>query len=437
MFERELQRKITDFRELGIPDYIPREGTVHIVDRMVSTIVGARRAGKSFRAIQVADELRQKGFVQSTNQICAVDFDNPILANMSAADLVEIQSTFLKLSPEADQHTPIVFILDEIHQVPGWETYVVDLSRNPKWKVIVTGSSSKLLRDDLATGLRGKAISSVLYPLGLREFLRFKSFDLPAESTKGRADILRHFEEYLAWGGYPAIADVEPHTKEAVLRQYFDTMILKDIVQRYSVSRPRQCIQLYNYLLSNMAKPFTLKSCYQYLREAGFATSRDSIREYINWAEDSWLLFAVPIYSQSQKEQARNYRKLYCIDWALAMRNSLVWDGSMSRALENMVFLHLRRSYSRVHYYLTRSKRQEVDFIALDDRGKPALAVQVCMELLDRDTIQRELRPLLDTARYFGIKENLIITRNDEREFHEGDVLVRSVPAWKWMMCQD
>ena len=141
----------------------------------------------------------------------------------------------------------------------------------------------------------------------------------------------------------------------------------------------------------------------------------------------------MPIYSRSHKEQERNYRKIYCIDWALAMRNSLVWNGSLSRALENMVFLHLRRRYSRVYYYRTRTKRQEVDFLALDDRGQPALAVQVCMELTERETRKRELEPLLTVARYFGTRENLIITRNQEEDLRDEGIAVRVVPAWKWM----
>ena len=176
MFDEELQRKISDFRELGIPRYVEREHPVHLADRMVSTIVGARRAGKSFRALQVADELIAQGRIGNTRHICHVDFDNPILATMSAGELGQIQNAFLKLTPECDQKSSLVFVLDEIHKIKGWEDYVIDLSRNPNWKVIVTGSSSKLLRDEIATELRGKSVASTVYPLSFREFLKFKGF---------------------------------------------------------------------------------------------------------------------------------------------------------------------------------------------------------------------------------------------------------------------
>lgn len=434
MVEREIERKIEDFKSLGIPKYIPREGRLQLVENMVSTVIGARRAGKSFRVLQAADEMIRQQVVRSIDQVCLMDFDNPVLSNMKAPDLPLIQNTFLKLNPEFELNTPLLFILDEIHKVPGWEEYVIDLSRNPNWKVIVTGSSSKLLKYDIATELRGKAISSTVYPLSFVEFLRFKDFRYKTSSTKGQAEARRMFDEYLKWGSYPAMANLEEYTKEALLREYFDTMILKDIIQRYDVSKPKQCIHLYNYLLSNISKAHTLQSAFQYLKQSGFSTSRDSVRGYIHWAQDSWLLFTVPIYSNSLKEQERNYKKIYAIDWALANKNSLVWDGSYSRALENMVFVHLYQRWHRVHYYLTRKKRQEVDFIAVDSHGHPVMALQVCIDISERDTVKRELEAIVTTAKYFGIQENLIVTYNQEKDFHEEGISVKAIPAWKWML---
>lgn len=434
MLEQEIERKIADFKELGIPKFIPRESGVQLVDNMVSTVIGARRAGKSFRVLQVAEELIAQNVLKSIHQVCIMDFDNPVLSNMKAPELKLIQNTFLKLNPEIEVNTDLLFIMDEIHKIPGWEEYVIDLSRNPNWKVVVTGSSSKLLKHDIATELRGKAISSTIYPLSFSEFLKFKNLKYRPMSTKGQAETRRLFDEYLRWGAFPAIPNVEEYTKEALLREYFDTMILKDIIQRYDISKPRQCIFLYNYLLSNISKAHTLQSAFRYLKQSGFNTSRDTVREYINWAEDSWLLFIVPIYSDSIKEQDRNYKKIYAIDWALANKNSIVWDGSYSQALENMVFIHLYRNWHRVHYYLTRKKRKEVDFIAVDSSGHPIMAVQVCMDISQVETLKRELESIVTTARYFGIKENLIVTYNQEKDFKENGISVKAIPAWKWML---
>ena len=438
MIEHEIERKIGDFRDLGFPDYIPRYGRIHFVDNMVSSVIGARRAGKSFRLLQEASEWVKRKKITSINRVCWLDFDNPILSGIKANELSLIQDTFLKLNPDIDLKTPLLFLLDEIHKVKGWEEYVIDLSRNPNWKVVVSGSSSKMLKHDITTELRGKAISTTLYPLSFAEFLKFKKFKFNHQpgSTKGQAEVRRLFDEYLKWGAYPAVANMDEYLREPVLREYFDTMILKDIIQRYNVSRPQQCIQLYRYLLSNISKGHTLQSAYRYLKQSGFNTSKDAIRNYIEWAKDSWLLFSVPIFSDSRKDQERNYKKIYAIDWALANKNSQVWDGGQSRALENMVFLHLYRNQHRVHYYLTRKKRQEVDFVVVDSNGNPALAVQVCLDITQEETLQRELEGLSTTANYFKTKDNLIITYNQERDFSINGVHIKAVPAWKWMLEQ-
>ena len=434
MVEQEIERKIEDFRELGIQKYIPREGRLQLVDSMVSTVIGSRRAGKSFRTLQATEELVAQQVIRSIDQVCLLDFDNPVLSSMKSTDLNLIQNTFLKLNPEFELNTPLLFVLDEIHKIAGWEEYVIDLSRNPNWKVIVTGSSSKLLKHDIATELRGKAISSTVYPLSFIEFLKFKEFRYKTSSTKGQAEARRLFDEYLKWGAYPAIAKAEEYTKEELLREYFDTMVLKDIIQRYNVGKPRQCIHMYHYLLSNISKAHTLQSAFRYLKQCGFSTSRDAVREYIHWAKDSWLLFKVSLFSSSLKKQERNYKKIYAIDWALAAKNSLIWDNSYSRPLENLVFIHLYQRWHRVHYYLTRKKRQEVDFIAVDTNGYPAMAVQVCTDISQPDTLKRELESIITTARYFRIKENFIVTYNQEQDFQEEGVSVKAIPAWKWML---
>ncbi len=433
MLDGEIERKIEDFRELGFPTYVPRHEPLLMAPRMVSTVIGARRVGKSYRVLQAGDEMISGGRIDDISRVCHLDFDNPILSGMKANELGLIQNTFLKITPNADTRTPLLFILDEIHKIEGWENYVIDLSRNTNWQVVVTGSSSKLLRQDIATELRGKAISTSILPLSFKEFMDFKGFRHRKGSTKGQAELRRLFDEYLRWGGYPAIVACDNRIKEALLREYYDTMILKDIIQRHNISKPRQCMQLYGHLLSNIAKPHTLQSAYRYLKGCGYQTSRDSIREYLEWAQDAWLLFIVPILSDSSKEQERNIKKLYAIDWALANKNSLSWDGTDSRAFENTIYLHLKRQFHRVHYYLTRKRRQELDFICIDERGCPAMCVQACMDISDADTLKRELDPLIASAAYFRTKENFIITYNQEAAFKESGVSVMAVPAWKWL----
>ena len=433
MIKEEIIKKIEDFRELGIDHYFRRESEINIIEKSVSTIIGSRRSGKSYRMYQIIDDLISESFINSIEQVCILDFDNPIFANMKSSELLKIEETFLYLNPEYTLKTPLLFIFDEIHKIKGWEDYVINLSRNGNWKVFITGSSSKLLKNDIATELRGKSITSEVYPLSFKEFLLFNNIEKITFSTRGKAQIQNLFEEYLKWGSFPIIPKTAIRYRSSVLREYFDTMILNDILQRYNVSNPKQCIKLYNYLLSNIAKPYTVKSAYKFIKSQNMSISVDAINKYIDYAQDAFLIFSVPIFTDSLKLESRNYKKLYCIDWGIANHNSLNWDGYYSRAFENMIYIHLKRKYKDVRYYLTQKARREVDFIISDDYAKPIMAIQASMSIDSKETLKREVTALIKTATYFNIKENFIITNNNEQIIKENGITINVMPAYKFL----
>ncbi|MEI7901712.1 MAG: ATP-binding protein [bacterium] len=434
MVTSELERKFADFRETGFPPHVRRDGAIHMVNHSVSVLAGARRVGKSFYAMQAAEDLIASRVIPDMSHVCHVDFDNPVFASMTADVLPRIQSLFLKQNPSFTLRTPLVFVLDEIHRVSGWEDYVIDLSRNPSWRVIVTGSSARLLSKEIATSLRGKSITTKISPLTFREFLRFKKLDPDGKSTRQTATIRAAFDEYLRCGSFPAIPNTPDFSKAALLHEYYDTMLLRDIIQRHTIRAADDCVALYTYLLSCMAKPFTAKSAHTYLSHAGHKTGREAIASYIGFAEDAWMLQTVPLYTDSPSQALRNYRKTYAIDWALATCNSATWDGSFSRAFENMIHSELTRRFPRVRYALTRETRKEVDFLADDSQGQPALAAQVSLDISDPDTLVREVTPLLAVARYHHTPETLIITYADERVIRQDGVTIRVVPAWRWLL---
>ena len=436
MYLQEIDRVLNDFWELGFPDFLPRCGEIIIIENMISTIVGARRVGKSTRVLQYAKEQLLAGNIESVRQIVWVDFDNPILAEIDCSKLHLIEESVLKNNPEFDLKTKMIFIFDEIHKVAGWENYCIQLSRNQNRTVLVTGSSSKLLRDEISTELRGKSISTRLYGLSFSEYLDFNNIK-QSQSTKGIALKRKAFDEYLHWGAFPALTRINDKFKVPLLREYFDTMMLRDLIQRYRVSKPDVCIKLIRYLLSNISKPHTLKSSYEYLKSCNFHTSRDSVRSYINYAEDSFLLHSVPIFSDSLKDRENNYKKIYCVDWMLAVRNSSVWDGSFSRAFENMVYIELLRRGKIVHYYLTRSKREEIDFVVTGENGKIESLIQASINISNKYTLERELRPLISSSKYFNVTSVMLITYDAEKKIELDGVVVNVIPAWKWFLYAD
>ena len=230
------------------------------------------------------------------------------------------------------------------------------------------------------------------------------------------------------------MSQLDEKLRDTILNEYFDTMLLKDIIERYNVSKPQQCVYLLRFLLSNISKPFTQSSAYEALKSTGMPTSKDSVADYIDWARDSFLCYTIPLLSGSIKEQTRNYQKLYAIDWALSSANNWVWDGRHSRSLENMVFLQLLRSGKKINYYLTREKRQEIDFVVSNNNGKVEYLIQACWSLSDKTVVKRETEPLSIAMEYFGLSEATIVTSNESDEIKLGPGTIKAVPAWKWLL---
>lgn len=430
----ELTRKFFEFRESERLVYTPREFEINIAPQMVCTLIGARRSGKSYRLIQVIDLAIADRAIKGYNQVCYVDFDNPVLSLMQVHQFAEIPLRFMKINEGFGNNTPILFIFDEIQKINGWEQFVIELSRNPRWYVYVTGSSSRMMRGDISTSLRGKAVSTEVYPFSFSEFLAHQQVDSESRSSTGVAAILRMFDQYLQWGGFPVIPSLDERMRDIILKEYFSTMILKDIIERYNVSRPQQCIYMLRYLLSNIAKPFTQSSAYEAIKSAGMTTSKDAVADYLEWARDAFLCYTIPMFSGSMKEQNRNYLKLYAVDWALSSANNWVWDGMYTRSLENMVYIHLMRLGKKINYYLTREKRQEIDFVVSDTKGKVEQLIQVCWSLADSKVSKRETEPLYKTMEYFGLKESLIITMNESNIIDAGNGKIKVVPAWQWLL---
>ena len=428
----EIERVLSDFWELGFIPSKPRDGEILVAHQMISVVAGVRRGGKSTRVLQYAEELINKGKLPSIKHVIWIDFDNPILAMLKAAELQLIEQAVQRLNPSFEINTPLLFIFDEIHKIEGWENYVIQLSRNPNRQVVVTGSSSKLLKDDIATELRGKSITTTMYPLSFKEFLGFHEISI-GSSTRAIADITRCFDQYLKWGAFPALHHIIDAFKPQLLREYFNTMMLRDIIQRYNISKPQQCTKLLGYYFSNMAKPHTLKASYEYIKSAGLPTSRDALRSYTEIAEDSYMLYSIPMFSKSLKEKERNYSKIYPIDWGLAQHTSPVWDGYLSRALETMVFIELKRKGFSVNYYLTRKDRKEIDFV-VSKHGQVIALIQVSMDISNLKTFEREIAPLLSAAKYFNPAKIYILQMADSRIIDAEGIQIEVVPVWKWLL---
>ena len=294
-------------------------------------------------------------------------------------------------------------------------------------KVLITGSSSKLLTKEVATSMGGRNLSYNVFPLSFREFLIFKNFELQESySSSEKSLLLNYFGEYLNFGAYPEVV-LFPNEREKIITDIFDTAIFKDVLDRHKIRNSSLMKNLIKALLS--AKEFSVNKFYNYLKSQQVESSKDALYKYLGYLEDAFFVFTLNKFSLSYKKSEQSLPKIYFVDNGLLKTNGIDDKG---RLLENLVFLELLRREKDIAYYQTPTKN-EVDFLIKKGKKVEQL-IQVCYDLSDFQTLDREMRSLILASEEFKSGSLLILTNNEEKEVIFQKKKIKFIPVWKWML---
>ncbi|MFC1462366.1 ATP-binding protein [Verrucomicrobiota bacterium] len=427
---------LLDFQSRPHPRLTPRELRLDFVRDMSLCVVGARRAGKTYRTYQfIADHIAQGADPEC---VCRVQFNDHRLGGLTRESLSRIDEAYYALFPARQRKDSVLFVFDEIHRVAGWEDYVLYLLDEPTHRVLITGSTSRLLEGDIASGLRGKNFCRVLYPFSFSEFTRHYGAEPDVVSGVGQSHLRSLLDRYIEQGGYPGLLDLDRTMHVELLQSYWDTMLLRDVIEAHPNDNINIAVLTHfaQALMSRIGCPVTVRSIIESMQGAGLRFTAETIYRYLRFLEEPFLVFTAPIYSPSEKVRNRNYSKVYAIDWALGNAVAPAGGVDVMRRFENLVYLDLRRRGREVFYYRTR-KGYEIDFIAETKtaRGAELEVIQACYRIGSRDVAEREFRGLPETVRHFGLNEATVVTCDEEDEIRAEDgVIINVVPAWKWLL---
>ena len=393
----EIQAGLYESKAIGTPRTALDE--LKLYDSFTLIICGIRRCGKSTLLNQA---LRSK-----FSRPIFLNFEDPRLAAFELSDFIRFDELVKEINPD-------VIAFDEIQNVPQWEKYIRS-KQDEGQRIIVTGSNASLLSKEFGAILTGRYLIKELFPFSYVEYLNFN----------GKSVGVNSFSEYLNDGGFPEY--LKTHDTE-ILNRLIDDILLRDITLRFGVRQHQMLRQLALYLVSNIGKCLSMNQ----LKNLFSIGSVNSISNYIEWLEDSYLIFSIPKFSFSLKKQIYNPRKIYCVDTGLAGANSLSMSKDYGRKLENMIFLHLRKTCKTIFYY---SEKNECDFIVVQN-GQPTDAIQVCYQLTT-DNLNRELKGLEEAMSELKLESGLIITHNQEDSFEVSGKAVKAIPAWKYLTHQN
>lgn len=410
-----------------LPRLLPREARLHTLPGKADAVIGMRRVGKSSMLMHHLAQRIAAG--SPLRSLITVNFEDDRLVGLTAAELHQLHEAALRLGEPGPEWW---FYLDEVQVVPGWERFVRRLVELPRVRVIVTGSSSKLLSTELATAMRGRSLTTELLPFSFREALMAWGLEAPSSfpaDVLTQTSIERAFERYLVTGGFPEVLHVDAPTREALARNYLDVVLLRDVIERHSVGQPGLVRALARRMLAAPGGAFTVNKATNDLKSQGFAVSRELVAALVGHFEDAFMFFAVPLATDSERKRSVNARKIYPVDPLLSAGLARMRSENAGWRLETLVYLELRRRGYNVGWGRTNSGF-EVDFVARD--SAETLLVQVALELDDPGTRARELRALSEAAAEHGARRALLITRSQRGTARAGPATVEVVPAAEW-----
>lgn len=375
-------------------------------------VSGLRRVGKSTLLAQFARRLGETAFYY-------VNFEDDRFLGFEASDADDLHRLLIELFGE--RH---IFIIDEIQNVPEWETFVrrfLDLG----FKFYISGSNAALLSRELGSRLTGRYVPVELFPFSFSEFLRFRGNvqpELSRMTTVDRAMLQRWLDAYCVEGGIP-----DPlKYPEVPLRQWlYDDVIYRDIATRYQISEVRALKELAFYLLSNPASLISFNK----LRERLQLGSVNTVKNYIEYLENSWLFFSINVYDYSVKRQQIAPKKTYAIDTGLVNSVGFSFSPNTGKLWENLVFLALRRKTRNIHY-VALPGGHEVDFYVPDVQ----LLIQVTQSLDRPETRDREIRALSAGMRALGLNHGLILTDASAPSIQIGETRIDIVALSEWLL---
>lgn len=409
------------------------------VGGLVNVVVGMRRSGKTYRLFQEIEMLIEQGV--SSHNILYFNFEDDRLKPFSANLGDQVLAAFYELQPQAKSEGAYLF-LDEIQEIPDWGTWLRRIVDTEKVTLYVTGSSAKVLSADIASEFRGRSLTNELLPFGFKEYLRYHDETLLHKSRPTTAEnimIKKHFEEYLLRGGFPAVQEEEKERLVAILQNYAQQVVAKDVIERHNLSNPQAISLFAKKALSYNGREISLRKTENQFKSQGTKVSRIALAAALSYFEDAFLLATVRPWTRALAEDPKVAAKVYAIDPGLAQANASAASEDKGQLLEDAIYLELRRRHPHRRDNLISSYKTknffEIDFIVGDALMEEERLFQVCVGLENEETFTREIRALQAAMEERNTSHATLITLETQRKeitLEEG--MIQVIPAWQWCL---
>ena len=375
---------------------------------LVKILVGIRRCGKSVILNQIIDEIKERN----------CDNDHIIYINFEYIEYEELKD-YKKLNEyikdKIKDNNKYYIFLDEIQKVDKFEEVVNSLrASTPNISIFITGSNSKLLSQELSTVLSGRYVLFNIYPLSYKEFIELSKKAPRDEET---------FWNFVKWGGLPNRCQFEDESNiKDYLHSVFDSIILRDIVDRLGLKDTILFNLLLQYVVDTTGRKFSADNVIKFLKSKGKNVSTETLYIYLDALCKALIIKKIYRYDIHGKAILKTLNKYYMTDLGIAQIKNTDFEINKSFAIENVVYNELlQRGYD---VYIGKTGNGEIDFIATKDNVKEYY--QVAYLLKDDEVIQREF------GTYKLINDNYpkYVLSLDRKDYSQGGIIHKNIIEW-------
>lgn len=373
----------------------------------IKIITGIRRSGKS-KLMQEYVKYLQENF--NDVNIIFIDY-----MDLDFEEIKEYHALHKYVEDRYDKEKKNYLFVDEVHLCPNFELAINSLYSKNKYDIYITGSNAFLLSTDLATLFTGRYIEIHMFPFSFKEY---------CEYYNGKDDIDKLFEEYFIKGGlagsYAYNTDLDRTT---YIREVYETIVNRDLVQKYKISDTQVLHQLSEFLMDNISNLTSPNRVSDILTANKVLTNHVTIGKYIKYLCNAFIFYDIKRYDIRGKKYLETCDKFYMCD--TGMRYAILGSRNIDygRAYENIVCIELlRRGYE---VYVGKLYQKEIDFVAL--RGNEKIYIQVSDNISNQETFEREYSPLLQIRDAYP---KMIIARTKHPKYTYEGIEVYDIAEW-------
>jgi predicted AAA+ superfamily ATPase len=412
-----IKQLIQEFHQEPLLLFQGRDLSIPLNSKKIITLIGPRRAGKTSELFNLMHALLEQGV--SKEQIFYLSCEDERFEH-TAEELGQFLEVYQTLYPNLDLSS-CYFFFDEIQLFDKWDRFIRRLYDKISQHIFLTGSNAKLLSREIATELRGRSLSYSVLPLSFLEYCAFQNIDFRKRTSKNIAVLRATLEQYLRFGGFPELLNYDNHLKIAILQEYFNVMFYRDLVERFEISNVSLFKFFIKRLISSATKEFSVNKIYNELKSSGYKISKDSLYSFTDNCEAIYLAIPLKKYSPSIIHQELTEKKVYVIDNGLFNAINPKFSENMGKLIEQAVFIKLLQNQDEIFFH---KQKYECDFL-IKEGMFITRAIQVCYDLSDPQTYEREIRGLLEACQTYELTEGLIITDQTMDSIEQNGITVR------------